>query len=162
MTVFFCDITTGKFHSQIREQMSGPDLHVFTLKFLALKKWVFHVFGVKKKLYKKGIAQLFSADAIVFFGSIFFFFFNFFEVAHNRPRPFYSTIQPNWIFILWNVGTRHLFSYLWFHSRNQIQSYQYCWVNSIPGVEIASCDVTKKSSLDLHSWQHIEIFILFF
>ena len=23
---------------QIREQMSGPDLHVFTLKFLALKK----------------------------------------------------------------------------------------------------------------------------
>ena len=27
--------------SQIREQMSGPDLHVFTLKFLALKKLVF-------------------------------------------------------------------------------------------------------------------------
>ena len=25
---------------QIREQMSGPDLHVFTLKFLALKKLV--------------------------------------------------------------------------------------------------------------------------
>jgi hypothetical protein len=24
--------------AQIREQMSGPDLHVFTLKFLALKK----------------------------------------------------------------------------------------------------------------------------
>jgi hypothetical protein len=24
--------------SQIREQMSGPDLHVFTLKFLALRK----------------------------------------------------------------------------------------------------------------------------
>ena len=28
-----------KFLTQIREQMSGPDLHVFTLKFLALKKW---------------------------------------------------------------------------------------------------------------------------
>ena len=27
--------------AQIREQMSGPDLHVFTLKFLALKKLVF-------------------------------------------------------------------------------------------------------------------------
>ena len=27
--------------TQIREQMSGPDLHVFTLKFLALKKLVF-------------------------------------------------------------------------------------------------------------------------
>ena len=28
-------------HAQIREQMSGPDLHVFTLKVLALKKLVF-------------------------------------------------------------------------------------------------------------------------
>ena len=27
--------------AQIREQMSGPDLHVFTLKFLAQKKLVF-------------------------------------------------------------------------------------------------------------------------
>ena len=27
--------------AQIREQMSGPDLHVFTLKFLALEKLVF-------------------------------------------------------------------------------------------------------------------------
>ena len=26
---------------QIREQMSGPDLHVFTLKLLALKNWFF-------------------------------------------------------------------------------------------------------------------------
>ena len=42
------------------------------------------------------------------------------KVAHNRPRPFYLTVQPrpqptaqNWFFILWNLGTRHLFSYLW-------------------------------------------------
>ena len=34
------------------------------------------------------------------------------KVAHNRPRPFYFTAQ-NWFFILWNLGTRHLFSYLW-------------------------------------------------
>ena len=41
------------------------------------------------------------------------------KVAHNRPRPFFPTIQPrpqptaqNWFFILWNLGTRHLFSYL--------------------------------------------------
>ena len=41
------------------------------------------------------------------------------KVAHNRLRPFYFTVQPkpqptaqNWFFILWNVGTRHLFSYL--------------------------------------------------
>ena len=32
----------GCFGAQIREQMSGPDLNVFTLKFLALKKQVFH------------------------------------------------------------------------------------------------------------------------
>jgi hypothetical protein len=32
-TMKWSDATT-----QIREQMSGPDLHVFTLKFLALKK----------------------------------------------------------------------------------------------------------------------------
>jgi hypothetical protein len=31
----------GPSRSQIREQMSGPDLHVFTLKFLVLKKLVF-------------------------------------------------------------------------------------------------------------------------
>ena len=56
--------------------MSGPDLHVFKLKFLALKKCFFHVFGVKKikKKYKKGIMQLFSADAIMF-SKIFFFNF---------------------------------------------------------------------------------------
>ena len=43
------------------------------------------------------------------------------KVAHNRPRPFYFTVQPrpqptaqNWFFISWNLGTRHLFSYLWF------------------------------------------------
>ena len=29
---------TGWTLAQIREQMSGPDLHVFTLKFLTLKK----------------------------------------------------------------------------------------------------------------------------
>ena len=36
----------GEANSQIREQMSGPDLHVFTLKFLALKNPFFHFFGV--------------------------------------------------------------------------------------------------------------------
>ena len=38
--------------------MPGPDLHVFTLKCLALKKWFFHVVWVKKIqffFYKKGI-----------------------------------------------------------------------------------------------------------
>ena len=42
------------------------------------------------------------------------------KVAHNQPRPFFPTVQPrpqptaqNWCFILWNLGTRYLFSYLW-------------------------------------------------
>ena len=65
--------------------------------------------------------QLFSADAMVFSK----FFFNFFDpkkvknraskVAHNQPRLFCFTVQPrpqptaqNWFFILWNLGTRHL------------------------------------------------------
>ena len=34
-------VTVYTLGPQIREQMSGPDLHVFTLKFLALKKLVF-------------------------------------------------------------------------------------------------------------------------
>ena len=34
-------IVKSLFYPQIREQISGPDLHVFTLKFLALKKLVF-------------------------------------------------------------------------------------------------------------------------
>ena len=42
--------------TQIREQMSGPDLHVFTLKFHSnfspKKKWFFHFFGLKKKFSK--------------------------------------------------------------------------------------------------------------
>ena len=67
--------------------------------------------------------QLFSADARVFSKK----FFDLekvkkraSKVAHNGPRPFYFTVQPrpqptaqNWFFILWNLGTRHLFSYLW-------------------------------------------------
>ena len=45
-----CDVKTNEargrhftrhFSPQIREQMSGPDLHVFTLKSLALKKLFF-------------------------------------------------------------------------------------------------------------------------
>ena len=50
---------------QIREQMSGPHLHVFTLKPLTLKKLIFHFFGVKI-FYKKGVIQLFSVDDVGF------------------------------------------------------------------------------------------------
>ena len=70
-----CDVKTNEargrhftrhFSPQIREQMSGPDIHVFTLKFLALKKQFFSLFRCQKFFCKTGIMQLFSADAIVF------------------------------------------------------------------------------------------------
>ena len=48
---------------QIRKQMSGPDLHVFTLKFLQPKKVLF---SGSKKIIKNDIMQLFIADTIVF------------------------------------------------------------------------------------------------
>ena len=39
-----------------KTQMSGPDLHVFTLKFHSnfspKKNWFFHFFGLKKKFSK--------------------------------------------------------------------------------------------------------------
>ena len=45
------------------------------------------------------------------------------KVAQNRPRPLFPTNQPrpqptaqNWFSISWNFGTRHLFSYLWYHA----------------------------------------------
>ena len=59
----------------------------------------------KKKIWKKWPWKIEKTDK---------------KVAHNRPKPFYSTVQPrpqptaqNWFFIFWNLGTRHLFSYLW-------------------------------------------------
>ena len=47
-------ITVIRSESLIREQMSGPDLHVFTLKFLAPQKSVFSCFRGQKKNSKKG------------------------------------------------------------------------------------------------------------
>ena len=63
------------FNSQIRKQMSGPDLHVFTLKLLSLKKilWKGYYatcqcrrYSVFKKIWKK-----------------------------NWPSPYYFTAQPS-------------------------------------------------------------------
>ena len=42
------EIREAYMEAQIREQMSGPDLHVFTLKFLALKKLVFSLIRGQK------------------------------------------------------------------------------------------------------------------
>ena len=55
-----------KFLTQIREQMSGPDLHVFTLKFLALKKPGFSPIKYFSNILMTFVylysMQLFSAD----------------------------------------------------------------------------------------------------
>ena len=69
-------LSAFSFYAQIREQMSGPDLPVFTLKFLVLKND--HFSGSKTDfqgfLYKKGIMQLFSVDALVLSKKFKFFF----------------------------------------------------------------------------------------
>ena len=56
---------------------------------------------IQNFFYKKGIMQLFSVDAIVFSKKKFKIFFDPknmkkppSKVAHNRPRPFYFTVQP--------------------------------------------------------------------
>ena len=91
--------------SQIREQMLVPDLHVLytqiTHKFETIKKDKnMKKENFPKKTKKKYLfsMQLFRADATMF--SI----FNFFshkkmkkppsKVAHNRPKPFFKTVQP--------------------------------------------------------------------
>ena len=67
-----------RFRSQIREQMSGPDLYVLTVVFLALKKTGFSEIKYssqkKKKFFYLFSMQLFSADATMF--SILFYFFD--------------------------------------------------------------------------------------
>ena len=96
--------------SQIREQMSVSDLHVF---FGAKKKLLsnFSVRTLYYSVFKKKIKTIFDLEKVKKQAS---------KIAHNRPRPFYFTVQPrpqptaqNWFFILWNLGTGHLFSYLW-------------------------------------------------
>ena len=62
----------------MREQMSGPDLHVFTL-FWGQIKFIYFFF------YKKGIMQLFSADAILFSKKKDNFLFHP-EKVKNRPQ----------------------------------------------------------------------------
>ena len=82
--------------------MSGPDLYVFALKFLALKKLFISLLWPKKFLFlifKKDIMQLFSVEAIEFSKKDLNSFFDpekvkkrASKVAHNRPRPFYFTV----------------------------------------------------------------------
>ena len=65
--------------SQIREQMSGPDLYVLTVGFLALKKTSFsekkNSSQKKKNFFFSFLQCNFSGRTLQFFQKIFFFFF---------------------------------------------------------------------------------------
>ena len=96
-TISKAKIAFFEYQSQIREQISSPNLQVFIVKFFGFKKY---------------IMQLFSADAIVSEKVK--------KLLIISPDPlFHSPTQttahsPELIFILSNLGTRHLFSYLWY------------------------------------------------
>ena len=79
---------------QIREQMSGPDLHVFTYtQMFSPKNCFFHFFGVLLKRYYATFFSVFKKNSKTFFypekvkkrAS---------KVAHNQPRSFHFTVQP--------------------------------------------------------------------
>ena len=105
-------------------------LHSNSTQILALKKTGFFTFSDSKKNFQKKnykiIMQLFSADAIMFLKKFKKIFFTPKKWKNGPqklliigPDPFISQSSPdqrptaqNWFFILWNLGTRHLFSYL--------------------------------------------------
>ena len=112
--------------SQNSQQKSVTNLNVLTVAFLALKKMVF----LKKNIF---FSPFFNATFQCGRYGV-FKIQNFFLTPKkwkNRqkklliigPDPFLSQSSPdqrptaqNWFFILWNLGTRHLFSYLWAES----------------------------------------------
>ena len=119
-----------------RERIAfGPLL--ITVLFLALKKLVFlkKKFFPKKNFFLPFFYATFQCGRYGVFKKILKFFFDpekvkkqASKVAHNRPRPFFPTVQPrppptvqNWFSISWNLGTRHLFSYLWLYSAKSRQ-----------------------------------------
>ena len=91
-------------HSQTRKQMSGPNLHVFTLKFLALKNW----FSPIKKYFPIFFyfclhsMQLFSAHPKIFWNFLKIISLSI-ETLKNGPQklliigtaPFISQSRPD-------------------------------------------------------------------
>ena len=118
--------------SQIRHRCLVPTfmyLHSNSTQILALKKLFFSLFRTQKNFqnfFYKIIMQLFSADAIVFLKKLKKKFLTPKKWKNGPqklliigPDPFISQSSQhqrptaqNWFFILWNLGTRHLFSYL--------------------------------------------------
>ena len=126
----FCPENSGYvcYHSIANSSLFPTSLylHSNSTQILALKKMVF----LKKKIFPKKIIfflpffyATFQCGRYGVFKKKLKYFFDpekvkkrASKVAHNRPRPFYFTVQPrpqptaqNWFFILWNLGTRHLF-----------------------------------------------------
>ena len=121
--------------SQIREQILVPDLYVFTVESVVYKKKVFFMFSgsifFKIFFYATFQCGRYNVKKIILKQS--FFAHEKLKktpkkVAHNRPKPLYSTVQPtaeNWFSILWNLGTRHLFSYLWLDRPRVFQDFHH-------------------------------------
>ena len=88
-------------HSQ---QKSVPDLNVLTVAFLALKKMIFpkkKKIPSKKYIFKPFFNATFQCGRYGIFEKNFKYFFDHekvknraSKVAHNRPRPFFPTVQP--------------------------------------------------------------------
>ena len=92
---------------QIRHRCLVPTfmyLHSNSTQILALKKTGFFTFSDSKKNFKKKFIRLlcnFSVRTLRCFQKKFRFFFDLekvkkraSKVAHNRPRPFFPTVQP--------------------------------------------------------------------
>ena len=89
---------------------------IHIIKFFPPKKIFLHFFNAtfqcgRYNLFKKKFKKVFDPGKVKKRAS---------KIAHNWPRPFYSTVQTrpqptaqNWFSVSWNRGTRHLFSYLW-------------------------------------------------
>ena len=117
----------------------------FIIMFLHLNSNSTQILAYKKKTWKKKFPptpqnsffylyfmQLFSADAIVFSKKFQHFFLTPKKWKNGPqklliigPTPFISqsTVQ-NWFFILWNLRTKHLFSYLWIWSMHIFLAFQ--------------------------------------
>ena len=87
--------------AQIREQMLVPDLYVLTVESVAYKKRLKREKKFSQNKFKK-FSTLFDTTFQCGCCYVKKFKFSFFfehektdkKVAHNRPKPFYSTVQP--------------------------------------------------------------------
>ena len=91
-------------------------------------------------IFKKNLKIFFEPEKVKKWAS---------KVAHNRPRPFYFTVQPRptahspeLVFHIMKSRDQHLFSYLCFtysHDRNESISQNKNFEKTFPNVQWLSC-----------------------